>query len=203
MMYEREPEVPSVPQKSVVSTAATIATCAVSGQKTSVSAQGPVSHNIGSVVNHQQGCDSNSAVYTCAKPLTSAKDRKEKSAADGSEASEPTDGDEHGSYEWVEKTHETLGISTTYQAQTNGHCWTGANKPDVTNHLAHLSHRGYGSANVTNWSGEGCHMDKELEHDRIENRKGKCDSAYDEEFDRRRVKKLKSNHPDSYHSEMK
>jgi hypothetical protein len=39
MMYEREPEVPSVPQKCVVSAAATIATCAVNGQKTSVSAQ--------------------------------------------------------------------------------------------------------------------------------------------------------------------
>lgn len=73
--------------------------------------------------------------------------RKEKSTADGSDRSEATDGDEHGSYEWVEKTHETLGISTTYQAQTNGHCWTGARKPDVTNHLTHLSHRGYGSAN--------------------------------------------------------
>lgn len=204
MMYEREPKVPSVPHKSVVSAAATVATCAVNGQKTSVSAQGPVCHKIGSVVNHQQGCDSNSAVYTCASPLLSAKDsRKEKSAADGSEASEATDGDEHGSYEWVEKTHETLGISTTYQAQTNGHCWTGARKPDVTNHLAHLSHRGYGSANVTNWSGERCHMDEELEHDRREDRKRNCDSAYDEEFDRGRVKKVKHRHSDSYHSKLK
>jgi hypothetical protein len=73
--------------------------------------------------------------------------RKEKIAAEGSEGSEAVEGDENGSYEWVEKTHETMGISTAHQAQTNGHCWTGARKPDVTNHLTHLSHRGYGSAN--------------------------------------------------------
>ncbi|PNF25263.1 hypothetical protein B7P43_G12579 [Cryptotermes secundus] len=129
--------------------------------------------------------------------------KKEKSAADGSEGSEATNGDEHESYEWVEKTHETLGISTTYQAQTNGHCWTGSHKPDVTNHLTHLSHRGYGSANVTNWSGERCHMDEELEHDRREDRKRNCHSAYDEEFDRGRVKKVKHHHSDSYHSKLK
>jgi hypothetical protein len=73
--------------------------------------------------------------------------RIEKTAADGSEESEATECDEHGSYEWVEKTHETLGIGAAHQAQTNGHCWTGARKPDVTNHLTQLSHRGYGSAN--------------------------------------------------------
>jgi ubiquitin carboxyl-terminal hydrolase 36/42 len=75
MMYEREPKVPSVPQKSVVSAAATIATCAMNGQKSSFPAQGPVSHKMGSVVNHRQGCDCNSAVYTCASPLPSPKDR--------------------------------------------------------------------------------------------------------------------------------
>jgi ubiquitin carboxyl-terminal hydrolase 36/42 len=69
MMYEREPKVPSVPQKSVV------ATCAINGQKSSLSTQGPVTHKIGSVVNHRQGCDCNSAVYTCASPLPSPKDR--------------------------------------------------------------------------------------------------------------------------------
>jgi hypothetical protein len=73
--------------------------------------------------------------------------RKDKSAVDGSEGSEATEGDEHGSYEWVEKTHETMGISSAHQPQTNGHCWAADRKPDVTNHLTHLSHRGYGSAN--------------------------------------------------------
>lgn len=50
--------------------------------------------------------------------------------------------DEDG-YEWVEKTHESLGMSTVPLTQTNGHCWDDT----VTNHLNHLSHRGYGSAN--------------------------------------------------------
>jgi hypothetical protein len=57
--------------------------------------------------------------------------RKEKSAVD------------EDSYEWVEKTHETLGMSTVPLTHTNGHCWDEA----VSNHLNHLSHRGYGSAN--------------------------------------------------------
>jgi ubiquitin carboxyl-terminal hydrolase 36/42 len=77
MIYEREecePEVPSVPQKSVVSAAATTAACAVNGQKTSMSAKGPVSHKIGSMVNDSQGCDSNSDIYTCASSPPSAKD---------------------------------------------------------------------------------------------------------------------------------
>jgi ubiquitin carboxyl-terminal hydrolase 36/42 len=64
MMYEREPEVPSVPQKSVVSAAATTSTCTVSGQKTSLCPHGHVSYRNGSVVNDRQGSDSNSAVYT-------------------------------------------------------------------------------------------------------------------------------------------
>jgi hypothetical protein len=50
--------------------------------------------------------------------------------------------DEDG-YEWVEKTHESLGMSMVPLTQTNGHCWDEA----VSKHLNHLSHRGYGSAN--------------------------------------------------------
>jgi hypothetical protein len=75
--------------------------------------------------------------------------RREKSATDGSEGPETGGGggDGGGKYEWVEKTHETLGISTSYQAKTNGLCWDGARKFDVATHLSHLSHRGYGSAN--------------------------------------------------------
>lgn len=73
--------------------------------------------------------------------------RRTKSAKSGSEGPETGgSGDGGGKYEWVEKTHETLGISTSYQAKTNGLCWDGAHKFDVTTHLAHLSHRGYGSA---------------------------------------------------------
>jgi len=57
--------------------------------------------------------------------------RKEKSVVDEDD------------YEWVEKTHESLGMSTVPLTQTNGHCWD----ETVSNHLNHLSHRGYGSAN--------------------------------------------------------
>jgi hypothetical protein len=78
-----------------------------------------------------------------------------------------------------------------------------ARKPDATNHLTHLSHRGYGSANVTNWAGERCHIDEELQHDRRKDRKRNCNNAYDEEFDRWRVKKVKLRHSDSYHSKLK
>jgi hypothetical protein len=75
--------------------------------------------------------------------------RREKSVKDGSEESEAGvgGGNGGGKYEWVEKTHETLGMSTSYQGKTNGLCWDGAHKYDVSNHLSHLSHRGYGSAN--------------------------------------------------------
>ncbi|PNF19624.1 hypothetical protein B7P43_G01090 [Cryptotermes secundus] len=73
MMYECEPEGPSMPQKSVLSAAATTATCAVNGQKTSSYPQAPVSHKNGSVVKHRQGCGSNSALYTCASSPPSAK----------------------------------------------------------------------------------------------------------------------------------
>jgi hypothetical protein len=75
MKYEHELKVPLVPQKSVVSAAATIATCAVNGQKNSFTVQGPVGHKIGSVVNHRQACDSNSASYTHVSPIPSAKGR--------------------------------------------------------------------------------------------------------------------------------
>jgi len=60
-----------------------------------------------------------------------ALNRKEKSVVD-----------EDG-YEWVEKTHESLGMSTVPLTETNGHCWD----ETVSSHLNHLSHRGYGSAN--------------------------------------------------------
>jgi hypothetical protein len=50
---------------------------------------------------------------------------KEKSTADGCEGSESMEGDEHGNYEGVEKTHESVGVSTAYQARTNGYCWAG------------------------------------------------------------------------------
>jgi hypothetical protein len=55
MMYQHELEVLSVSQKKVVYAADTVATYAFNGQKTSLSAKGPVSHMIGSVVNHRQG----------------------------------------------------------------------------------------------------------------------------------------------------
>jgi hypothetical protein len=73
--------------------------------------------------------------------------RKEKSTADASEGSETVSDNEDERYEWVEKTHETLGLSTAYRAETNGRSWDGAYKSDVTNHLTNLSHQGYGSAN--------------------------------------------------------
>ncbi|KDR20325.1 Ubiquitin carboxyl-terminal hydrolase 36 [Zootermopsis nevadensis] len=130
--------------------------------------------------------------------------KRTKSAKSGSEGPETGgSGDGGGKYEWVEKTHETLGISTSYQAKTNGLCWDGAHKFDVTTHLAHLSHRGYGSASVTNWSGERSHMDREVQRDRREDRKRNYDNDYNEEFDRGRVKKVKRHHIDSHHNKMK
>jgi len=60
----------------------------------------------------------------------------------GSNRKEKSVVDEDG-YVWVEKTHESLGMSTVPLTQTNGHCWD----ETVSNHLNHLSHRGYGSAN--------------------------------------------------------
>lgn len=103
-------------------------------------------------------------------------------------------------YEWVEKTHETLGMSTVPVTQTNGHCWDEAVN---NNHLNHLSHRGYGSANVTSWSGECSRMDEEVDRDSREDRKRSYDNAYDEEYDRGRVKKVKHRHVDSSHSKLK
>jgi len=76
MMYEREPKVPPLSQQSVAASATTtVATCAVNGQKPSLSAQSPVSHKIGTLVNNRQVSDSNSAAHTCASPLPPAKDR--------------------------------------------------------------------------------------------------------------------------------
>jgi hypothetical protein len=99
VMYEREPQVPSVPQKSAVSAAATEA-CAVNGQKTSLSQQGLVSHENGSLVNDRQGCDSNSTAYTCDEH-----DKERKNCCEEIQMilSQPesknfgiSDGDEHG-----------------------------------------------------------------------------------------------------------
>jgi hypothetical protein len=73
--------------------------------------------------------------------------RKEKSAADDSERSKSVKSDGDRSYEWVKKTLETLRMNSGCRAQTNGHRWNGAYKSDVTNHLSHLSHQGYGLAN--------------------------------------------------------
>ncbi|XP_069701386.1 ubiquitin carboxyl-terminal hydrolase 36 [Periplaneta americana] len=130
--------------------------------------------------------------------------KREKSTAEESENSESTKDEENGCYEWVEKTHETLGLTTTTpQAETNGHCWDGARKSEVTNHLSHLSHRGYGTANVTSWSGERSHMDEEVERDRKEDRKRSYDNSYNEEFDRGRVKKIKYHQMDSHHNKPK
>jgi hypothetical protein len=104
------------------------------------------------------------------KKLKKKRKKKEKSTADGSDRSKATEGDEHGSYEWAEKTHETLGISTAYQAQTNGHCRTGTCKP-----------------------GECCHMAEEVKHDHREH------NAYARKFNRGKPKKVKHRHKGSYH----
>ncbi|PSN57763.1 hypothetical protein C0J52_00345 [Blattella germanica] len=119
------------------------------------------------------------------------------------DASESTKNDEDG-FEWVEKTHETLGLNSSYPAETNGHSsWDGARKADVTNHLNHLSHRGYGTANVTSWTGDKNHMDEEVDRDRKEDRKRSYNNSYDDEFDRGRVKKMKhhmDHHPNNNNS---
>jgi hypothetical protein len=76
MMYEREPKVPSVSQQGVIASATTtMATCAVNGQKPSLSGQSPVSHKTGSIVNSRQVTDSSSAAHVCASPLPPMKDR--------------------------------------------------------------------------------------------------------------------------------
>jgi hypothetical protein len=93
------------------------------------------------------------------------KKKKGKSTADGSEGSKATEGDEHRSYQWAEETFETLGISTAYQAQTNGHCWSGTHEP-----------------------GKRCHEDEELEHDYGE------DDGFCEVVNRRKPKKGKHRH---------
>jgi hypothetical protein len=99
MMYEHEPQVPSVPQKSAVSAAATEA-CAVNGQETSLSQQGLVSHENGSVVNDRQGCDSNSTAYTCDEHDKERKNCYEEIqmilSQPESKNFEVSDGDEHG-----------------------------------------------------------------------------------------------------------
>jgi ubiquitin carboxyl-terminal hydrolase 36/42 len=74
MVYEREPNVPSVPQKSVVPAAATTTTCSINEQMISLSPQGPVKKKITSVANHKQGYDCNPAVYASDSSLPSAKD---------------------------------------------------------------------------------------------------------------------------------
>jgi hypothetical protein len=121
VMYEREPQVPSVPQKSVVSAAATEA-CAVNGQKTSLSQQGPVSHENGSVVNNRQGCDSNSAAYTC-DSMRGEHDKERKNCYEEIQMilSQPesknfgvSDGDEHG-----EKKHKKRKRKST-EGDTHG-----------------------------------------------------------------------------------
>jgi hypothetical protein len=79
--------------QSAVSATATTATFAVNGQKPEALQEKPVqgpakipeNHNIGpvmnnrpssiSMTNHKEGCDSNSAVNTCASPMPPAKDR--------------------------------------------------------------------------------------------------------------------------------
>jgi len=98
LMYEREPHMQpkatSLSQQSVPSATATTLVCAVNGQKPSMTVrgqtvQGPatilVNHKTGPVVNdkpssanmvnHKQGCDSNSTGYTGASSVSSVKDR--------------------------------------------------------------------------------------------------------------------------------
>jgi hypothetical protein len=99
MMYEHEPQFPSVPQKSAVSAAATEA-FAVNGQKTSFSQQGLISHENGSLVNDRQGCDSNSTAYTCDEHVTERKNCYEEIQMILSQPESKnfgvSDGDEHG-----------------------------------------------------------------------------------------------------------
>jgi ubiquitin carboxyl-terminal hydrolase 36/42 len=75
MLYERESKIPPISQQSVASATTTVATCVVNGQKPGLSAQSPVSHKTGSIVNSRQVMESSSAAHTCASPLPPQKDR--------------------------------------------------------------------------------------------------------------------------------
>jgi hypothetical protein len=103
------------------------------------------------------------------------------------------------------KTYEALGLSTAYQAETNGRSLDGAYKSDVTNHSTNLSHQSCGSVNVANWAGERSSMNIDVERDRREHRKRKksYSNGYDEDFEKVRVKRAKHHHVVSHQSKLK
>ncbi|KAL2727692.1 ubiquitin carboxyl-terminal hydrolase 36 isoform X1 [Vespula maculifrons] len=68
--------------------------------------------------------------------------------------------------------------------------FNGTNRSDTVSNLLKMSHRGYGSSLVTNWRGNRCHLEREVDNDRREERKRHI-NADDEEADRGRVKKVK------------
>lgn len=67
--------------------------------------------------------------------------------------------------------------------------FNGTNRSDTVSNLLRMSHRGYGSSLVTNWHGNRCYVEREVDNDRREERKRH--NTEDEEADRGRVKKVK------------
>ncbi|XP_015189525.1 PREDICTED: ubiquitin carboxyl-terminal hydrolase 36-like [Polistes dominula] len=69
--------------------------------------------------------------------------------------------------------------------------FNGTNRSDTVSSLLKMSHRGYGGSSlVTNWRGNRCHLDREVDNERREERKRHMNPD-DEEADRGRVKKVK------------
>ncbi|KAI4501237.1 hypothetical protein M0802_003610 [Mischocyttarus mexicanus] len=68
--------------------------------------------------------------------------------------------------------------------------FNGTNRSDTVSSLLKMSHRGYGSPYVTSWRGNRCHLDREVDNERREERKRHINPD-DEEADRGRVKKVK------------
>ncbi|KAK2584175.1 hypothetical protein KPH14_006604 [Odynerus spinipes] len=68
--------------------------------------------------------------------------------------------------------------------------FNGTNRSDTVSNLLRMSHRGYGNTLVTNWHGNRCYLEREVDNDRREERKRHINTD-DEEADRGRVKKVK------------
>ncbi|XP_011876463.1 PREDICTED: ubiquitin carboxyl-terminal hydrolase 36-like [Vollenhovia emeryi] len=67
--------------------------------------------------------------------------------------------------------------------------FNGTNRSETVSFLSKMSHRGYGSSAVTNWSGNKTQLDRDVNNDRREERKRHF-NADDEDIDKGRIKKI-------------
>uniref|UniRef100_A0A1B6KLS6 Ubiquitin carboxyl-terminal hydrolase n=1 Tax=Graphocephala atropunctata TaxID=36148 RepID=A0A1B6KLS6_9HEMI len=74
----------------------------------------------------------------------------------------------------------------------NGKSWDGSRSNGTVEFLRKGSHQGYGS-NVSTWNGNRTQVDRDVENDRVQQRKRTYDQQYDNEYDQGKIKKMKSN----------